>query len=221
MIEVVSDNIYYKKCKPKKKKRFKRFVIFLLIFICLSCYYRFLICPNLADIISENCYSYSTKSASSAVLITLDNSLSYSELINVEKNSLGDITLITANSYKINLIAKEISSNARTYLNSQISSGFKIPLGAFFGLKIFSGFGPEITLKSATVSSVETSFFGEFKSVGINQTLHSIYVNIETNVVVNIPLIKRRVNFKTPVLISESVIVGKVPDIYLEKDLFS
>ena len=221
MIEVCSENIYYKKSKPKKKKRFKRFVIFFAIFLGFFCYYRFLICPNLINIVAESCNSFATSSINKAVLISLSNSVNYSDLVSVEKNSNGEIVYMSANSYKINYLSKEISQNSLTIFKDAISNGVKIPLGSFFGFKLFSGVGPNVKVKSFNVSSVSSTFYGEFKSVGINQTAHSIYINVKSKVVFNIPLYKKIVEFSMPILISETIIVGKVPDIYLNKDLFT
>ena len=64
-------------------------------------------------------------------------------------------------------------------------------------------------------------FSSKFTAVGINQTLHSIYVDVISEIDLNVPFNNHKVECKTSVLISETVLIGKVPDIYLKEGLFS
>lgn len=220
MIEVTCENIYYTKKRKKKRKRLKRFMVFFIIFSILFSHYKFIVSPHLINIISDELISISRSSVNSAILVSLDYNLNYSDLVNVEKNSSGEITLMSANTYKVNLIAREITENTKIYLNNKINKGIKVPLCSFLGLGIFSGFGPNVHIKTASISSVETEFKSLFESSGINQTLHSIYVNVAITLGINIPLNKEEIKLTTPVMIGESVVVGKVPDFYLGNDIF-
>ena len=55
----------------------------------------------------------------------------------------------------------------------------------------------------------------QFINVGINNTLHKIYLTINAKVEMNLPIKKQVININQQVLLCESVIVGKVPNIYL------
>jgi hypothetical protein len=57
--------------------------------------------------------------------------------------------------------------------------------------------------------------------VGINQTLHSIYVNVNCELKITTPLNVQIEKISTPVLLNETVLVGKVPSVYLNGNLFS
>ena len=92
---------------------------------------------------------------------------------------------------------------------------------SFLGSKLLSGYGSKIYLKIASINSVEFEFSSVFKSVGINQTLHSIYIDVLIKVVIEIPLARQEEIIKTSIMINESVLVGKVPEIYLNGALFS
>ena len=63
-------------------------------------------------------------------------------------------------------------------------------------------------------------FTSTFESVGINQTKHSIYLNVIADISIVMP--SRTENFAVPteILVGESVIVGQVPDAYLQSDIF-
>ena len=61
----------------------------------------------------------------------------------------------------------------------------------------------------------------QFIEKGINQTLHSIYVDIKGDVKLEIPFSNYKNELKSSVLVCETVLVGKVPELYLNGKLFS
>jgi hypothetical protein len=88
------------------------------------------------------------------------------------------------------------------------------------GIEAFAGLGPNIYFRIIPVSSVSCGFSSDFASVGINQTKHSIYLNVVADISIVMP--SRTENFAvvTQILVGESVIVGKVPDTFLQSDIF-
>ena len=58
-------------------------------------------------------------------------------------------------------------------------------------------------------------FETEFESQGINQTKYKIYIVLESSVQILQPFSKESVKITNKVLISEAVIVGDVPDSYV------
>ncbi|MBO7736819.1 MAG: sporulation protein YunB, partial [Clostridia bacterium] len=57
-------------------------------------------------------------------------------------------------------------------------------------------------------------------SVGINQTKHSIYLEVIADISIVLPSGTSNFASLTQVLICESVLVGTVPDTYLQTDIF-
>lgn len=222
MIEITNENVWYK--KKKHRFSFKRFfclILVLVIFSGLFCYYKQIVCKQIANICYEFTYSYSLESVNKSILNSLSNQTSYNQLITIEKNQLGDIVMISANSYKINYLNKEIKNKTKENLDEKLKNGIPIPLLSFTGLNILSGYGKPVSLRIVSVSSINSSFRSEFKSMGINQTLHSIYVEVQTSVAIEMPLNKEKATCVTEILICENVIIGKVPEIVLNGKLFN
>ena len=96
-----------------------------------------------------------------------------------------------------------------------------IPILAFLGIEILSGYGKEVNFKAIAINDVSCNFSSNFTSVGINQSLHSIYVEIDSTVKISMPFNSRQEKFSTKILIAETVLVGKVPEIYLNGKLFT
>ena len=220
MIECTQNYIWYKK---RKKKSFKRFFSLFLVFTIVLgfyLYYKHAICEQIFKICANQAYSFSTESVNNAVLISLNNKIEYSELIHIEKNNSGEIVFMSTNSLKVNSINRQVATSTYELLKSKLNSGFDIPLGAFTGINFVSGYGTNVKLKVINVPSVICEFVSKFTSVGINQTLHSIYIDVISKIEINMPLNSTTNTCKTQILISETVLVGKVPDIYLKDGLF-
>lgn len=161
-----------------------------------------------------------TEAVNDAVYYTLSDSLRYEQLVSVERNSNGDILSITSNSLQINRIARDTASLSQKNLNDMSKSGVNIPLGAFTGINAFAGIGPKINIKIIPISNVTCRFASSFESAGVNQTKHSIYLEIVADI--SIIMLNDTINFAsaTEVLICESVLVGKVPEAYFQSDVF-
>ena len=222
MIECSNDYIWYKKkrCHRKKFKRWLSIFIVVSLFLGVFLYYKNIVCDLIFKICTDYAYSYNTEAVNDAVLQSLLDETKYSELISVEKNNAGDVVLMTANSHKINLINKEVCETTAKVLKKKLQNGIPVPILAFSGIDILSGYGNNVYIKTISISSVTSEFDSNFNSIGINQTLHSIYINVLSEVKIEIPLKTYQTTLKTSVLISETVLVGKVPEIYLNGKLF-
>ncbi len=219
MIECSNEKIWYKK-KNRAGKRGKRTFIVLFLIVAFVLYYRFCVTAQILNVCSSTVYSNSAEAINTAVSISLTDDLKYTDLISIDKDAQGNITLMTTNAQKINVISREIASNAQILLKTQLNNGTPIPFLAFTGISLISGYGKTVNVKCLSVPTVYCEFFGQFKSVGINQTLHSIYVKAYSKVNLELPFYKKQIEFSSDILISETVLMGKVPEIYLNGQLF-
>ena len=221
MIECTDKCIYYKK-RNKKSYKFV-FITFLLmvVFIVGYTYYNKVICDQIFKICGDYAYSCSSDCVNSAVLLSLNGNIEYDDFIKIEKNSNDEITLITTNSYKVNSLNRQVSNSTSVLLKEKLSKGVPIPSFAFSGISFLAGYGKIINLKTINTVSVVCDFLSTFKSVGINQTLHSLYIEVKSTIDIEVPFNNKREICITKILLSESVIVGKVPEIYLNGGLNS
>ena len=79
---------------------------------------------------------------------------------------------------------------------------------------MFSGTGPKIPVTLASTGFTEADIESSFKSGGINQTVHSVSMRVKTTVNVILPYGITSVSLETAVPVTETVIVGNVPDIF-------
>ena len=219
MIECVEENIYYvgKKRRPNKKaKRLFSLLFVSVFFFCMIYYTDEVVLTNIFNYCYDSFYVYSAKAVNECVFEEMADEYSYGTLVKIEKNSSGDITLITTDTVKINELTRRIAIKTDEKLDKLLKNGVQIPLFAFSGVSVISGYGPKIFFKSLSVSGVTSNFKDDFVSAGINQTMHSLYIEVVCSFSLDVPIVKKAGECRTTVLLSESVIVGRIPEIYLK-----
>ncbi len=142
----------------------------------------------------------------------------YDDFVNIIQDNSGNIKMIKSNVISINELTSDVAIKIQNKIDEIEDSEFYIRLGSFSGIKILSGRGSKIYVKMSTVGSVETKLISEFTSVGINQTLHRIYLDVRCTITVLTPYSSSEQTIYNQVLIAESVIVGATPQTYYNLD---
>ncbi len=212
--------------KPRKNKYIKRngdksgfFTFLIIVMIALiTC----LIIYNSIDPVFEE--AALTEAKAIATRITNEESTraivgyTYDDLFTIEKDSEGNIQMINANILKMNLLTSDIASFIQNSLDKTDYSKIKLSIGSLTGIKMLSGVGPNINLKINSAGDVETDLRSEFISQGINQTLHKIYLQINSKVTILTPIKTLQEEISNQVLLAEHVIVGQIPSTYYNFD---
>lgn len=141
--------------------------------------------------------------------------LDYENLLIIERDSENNITCLRANITDINKVKSNIALSIEKSFSDLEKQDIKIPLGYIVNGTWVAGRGPDITFRFLAIRNVLVDVRNEFTAAGINQTRHSIVLEIKVNV--GIIINKKQVGYtvKTDVPVSETIIIGKVPDTYL------
>ena len=139
------------------------------------------------------------------------------ELIHISYDEGGNIVGITTDSASINKINNELGARLSKAMKRLENSRAAIPIGALSGADLLSGSGFDIDVSFHSIQNVTTKIESSFEECGINQTKHSLKLLISTNVSAVMPGKDMTVTVKDEFLLSETVIVGKIPDVYLKK----
>ena len=209
----------YRSRKSKLRRRAILIAIAVLLVVLLICLY-FNATDLLVSTAEARLRARVVTAVNEAVMETLSDGVRYSDLVCVERGTDGDIQALTANSAEINRIARETASRAQALLQEMSEAGIGIPLGAFIGIEAWAGFGPEIVMQIIPVATVTCKFTSGFETAGINQTRHSVYLQIDAEMIVVLPAKTRSFVSSSQVLIAESVLVGDVPNVYLQGNIF-
>ena len=206
--------------KRTKRKLVLTITVVFALLVLLFIYFQRNVTRVLISISEATMRASTAVAVNDAVYYTLSDEMRYEDLVTITRNDHGDIVALGTNPLKINKIARDTASISQSNLKNLSLNGIPVPLGALTGIEAFAGLGPSIQFRIIPVSSVSCGFSSTFESVGINQTKHSIYLNVIADISIVMP--SRTENFAvlTEILIGESVIVGAIPDAYLQSDIF-
>jgi len=141
----------------------------------------------------------------------MKENIRYQDLIFFE----GRITLMQADTLKVNRIASNTSMAVQETLENLRRQSFSIPIGQVFGFPIFANRGPRLRYSIMQVGSVKFNITDKFESAGINQTKHTIYLNLDTNVRIVVPSKSGEALISTQMPLTENIIVGSIPDTFV------
>ncbi len=209
-------NYYQKKCKKRKRRKAKILLIFLFVFFVSSLVYVYCVVnPIVVESSSHMIYSLSTSAVSDAIYDVMnEENITYNDLVEIKYNSDGSVGLISLQTVRLNLIARKFYQVAQVYLDNMGKCGVDIALGTFTGLPFMVGVGPNVNIKLIPIGAMTSTFESKFSSAGINQTNHSVYIHLYASVSMVLPSYTAKIDSVTEMLVAESVIVGKVPDVY-------
>lgn len=166
-----------------------------------------------------------TTGVSNAVTAAVNNAIldgiaaehiSYRDMVQMEIASDGRVSALTSNLEQANLLRAQLLSLVLKAVSELSSEDFSIPMGNLTDIDLFSGRGPDVTVDVLSTGTAKADFAHEFVDAGVNQTLHRILLELEVEVQILLPGETIELPVSTRVCIAETVIVGQVPDTYLE-----
>ena len=200
--------------KNKKKFSFKILVIIAVIIIFNTFVFLFSkrIVPALLSSAEVTMKSEAVRIINEESIKVYSENFDYEDIVKIEKDSEGNISLIRSDTVMQNYLASQVVLNCDKRLTELGELGTKIPLGYLTNDIMFAQLGPEVTIKMKQIGNITTSYESIFESAGINQTRHKIYLNVNARIRLIIPTSSKEVEIVSQIPISETIIVGKIPD---------
>lgn len=171
---------------------------------------------TMLDMAFARAYSMAVETINRAVKQAMGQGVAYEELIDAQMDAQGRVSMLRANTMRMNELASQTALLAEQELGSAENQVVEIPLGAALGVSFLSGFGPRLEVQILPVGAVHTSFDTEFETAGINQTRHKIFLNLRATVSLIVPTGSQLVEVTSTVPIAESIIVGEVPESFVD-----
>ena len=196
---------------------FKLFCVILILaasFLLLDAKLR----PAIYDIAAVEAKSVAEKKVNTAVeKILLNSKIDYSDIVAVNYSADNQITGITTDIVKMNLFKSEIAKAVDKAFDNSNYTVIRVPLGSATGLTLLSGTGPYTEVKIGMSGATKSDFENIFEAAGVNQTQHSVMLNLDTTVILSVSGKRVTYNVKTSFCVAQTVIVGSVPNIPLNK----
>lgn len=207
--------------KRKKIKFIYRIFIFLLVLsgvlLALLKYSEARIRPIITSMVEAHARSIGARVVSETIDEEIAQSnLIYDDLISFEKDANGKISALKTNILTVNKLKAALSVVILNKLSGMEDINLYIPLGNLLNGEFLSGRGPRIEVILIPVGSVITDIRNVFSSAGINQTRHQIMLDVQVTISIIMPFSVETTNIETSVSIAETIIVGDVPNMYME-----
>lgn len=138
----------------------------------------------------------------------------YQELVVLDRDNENRVTALKTDAIAINRIKTETVDTLYDALNQLESTALNIPVGTIFAPHYCSGLGPKIKLGMAGLGFASADFISAFTQAGINQTRHRLILEVRADVSVLTPLGSQTTSVTSRFNVTDTVIVGTVPDQY-------
>ena len=145
-----------------------------------------------------------------------NGNIAYDRIVYFEKDLDGRITALKTNIGEVNRLKTDILNIINDEILALDSSDLGIPLGSLFLPEFISGKGPEIPVHIIAIRNSDATFVSHFSEAGINQTLHQVTMVVSVDVAVLVLGKTDTFTMTSEVVVAETVIVGAVPDTFLQ-----
>lgn len=163
--------------------------------------------------------------ATNVVTVALDGAISeyinqhkmgYGDFVRMEKDESGQITALTSDMTALNGLRTGILTVAVETVDSLDRAQLSIPAGNLTGLHFLSGKGVSLPVDVVAVGFAHAEFENAFSDAGINQTRHQILLDVTVTIDILLPGEILRTEVMAQVPVAETVIVGAVPETFLQ-----
>lgn len=141
--------------------------------------------------------------------------LSYDDFVSATWNDAGRVASLSLNISQCTAFKHIVIDQLISRLENTEPTELSVPMGTFTNVLFVSDRGPSVQVRLQSVGDVTAEFSNELTSAGVNQTRHSVYLDVAVTVYLLIPGEIIPVTVEERVCVAETVIVGEVPDTYL------
>ena len=204
-----------------KSSDLRKFIVIVFILLIISIFIGSFIyidnslTPTIKVLAETKAEELANRSINKAVAEIIKDEVNYSDLMNTKVDNEGKITMIESNTVMMNKIASDVALKIQEELKQVKTTSSYIPIGTALGSPILAKYGPQLKVSIEPIGTVYVNFKTDFEDAGINQTRHRIYLEVATKVKVVIPLTTDTKEVKAEIPICETVIVGDVPNSYI------
>lgn len=172
--------------------------------------------PIIEILTSEEVKNRTTIVMNESLKSVMGGQITYGDIVDIDRDGDGNVNSLSVNTVLVNDVARDITIVALSKLKKIGVIAVEIPVGTLSGITFLGGLGPTVTVNCIPAVSVNVSFKSTFRSVGINNTLHSIVMHTDSSVNIVMPGLTKSVDFQTEVPLVNTVIVGRIPNTYLQ-----
>lgn len=182
----------------------------VILLMCIEAFIR----PTLMTLLDYRCRTAAERVISSAVFERISGDDSIGSVISFTFGSDGRIAALSADQSKINSCKALVNDAVNEGLMEISGQTVGISLGTLTGVSFLYGTGAQLTFRIEPQGKADTRLVSSFTSAGINQTVHSIILEVDAVLSPMMPGFYETVDVSYEILLAQTVIVGEVPEQY-------
>ena len=142
--------------------------------------------------------------------------IQYDRIVYFEKDLNGRITALKTNMSEVNRLKTDILNIINDEILAQDTEELGVSLGSLILPELFSGRGPVIPVRILSVRNSDAGFSSHFSEAGINQTMHQLTMDVIVDVTILVLGRTDSFSIRSQVVVAETIIVGDVPETFLQ-----
>ena len=145
----------------------------------------------------------------------------YDYFVTQDKDQAGNIVSLDTNMSRVNAFSSQLLYEVAKLDREAIP--IHIPMGNLAGSSLLLSKGPNLEIEMIMLTSAHIEFQSQMQAAGINQTEHRLVLRVVVDIDVLVPWGRISSQVVREVIIAETVIVGNVPNMYVnttENDLY-
>ncbi|HWQ74409.1 MAG TPA: sporulation protein YunB [Syntrophomonas sp.] len=198
-----------------RRKQKITIVVVLILLISSMIYIDFRVKASLLELARTQAEKRTMEIVTQAVLDNVVKGTEYKDVIYVHKDDQGRIVMLQANTVILNQMMAKTTKAVLQEFKSADNGQISIPMGQITSISLLAGSGPRFKVKVIPANQIFVAVDDKFEQAGINQTRHRIYMKVETRIVMAVPFMKEELKVVTTIPMAETIIVGEVPQTYV------
>ena len=205
--------------RPRKKhSRARRLVFFLLVVTILLTYLFVTVANNtIVPVVTTIATQRSVTMVNEAIDYSLNSTiygfgLTSEDFYALSLDNAGRLNSLSVDTILVNQVASILAVDISQTLSADDAVPIAVPMGLFTGIPIFAGLGPNINVNVVPTGEAVVQYETSFTSAGINQINFQVWLVVETNMRIVIPLQEHNIPVTRRVPLVNTVFAGEVPE---------
>jgi len=204
--------------RRKKISRAKMALFLTLIVLILVTYFLFAIInrtilPVVTTMASQRSVTLINEVINGSLANTVaDFALTSEDFYVLSLDDAGRLNSLSVNTILVNQVASILAQDISGHLSQDDPMTIHIPMGLFSGIPIMAGLGPRVPVQIIPAGEATVEYETSFTSAGINQINFQVWLVVETNMRIVIPLQEADIPVSRRVPLVNTVFAGEVPD---------
>ncbi len=211
---------------PKRRRRFRLpslrqillpLACLALAALLLASYAEKRLAPKIASLAEQAAMRHLTETVNREIgALAADGLLRYDSMVKTIRDETGEVIYLEVDTAMLGKAKSTLVSRISEALEREGSVEMEVPFGLLTGWNLFSERGIRIRFRLFPIEFAEGEIYTVLEDCGINQTRHLIQVKVSASLMAVLPQENIEVETEVTLPLGERVLVGEVPEIYLD-----